>query len=523
MAVTLTTTWYPRGELPRFARLLPLLENQYAHIVICYIPGDDPSIQEQFSTGSFSTDPQIKFCVNDNRRNGRNLALQKALETPAEYIHYADLDRLLHWVETQPEEWKRAVAQVEQSDCVIFGRTGAAMMTHPQALITTEVTSNRVVSHFLGQQLDVSAGSKSFSRAGAAYIIEHGTPDDFSGTDAEWPMLLRKAGFALRYVQVDGLDWESADQFMPRAATSQEQAHAAQQYDADPAHWRTRVEIADRIIKAALRASPGLPPVQLSTNIGNPDFDFEAVFEVDDYLYFYQETLTDERTEAEVRALVSLLELDRPTKILDLACGYGRHANRLAALGHTVTGIDLTSGFLDIARKDANERHDKVTYLQGDMRQLSYTDEFERVMLLFTTFGYFDDEANLQVLVNIKNALKPGGLLIFDLPNRDVQLRDMKPAFVIEKEGNLMVDRLSFDNLHGRLVNKRIVIRDGIRKDKPFSIRLYNPNEIQGMIDKAGMELYHLYGGLDGKEYSAEMHRMVVVARKPDQQKKEFI
>ena len=517
MSVTLTTTWYPRGELPRFARLLPLLEEQYAHIVICYIPGDDPSIQEQFSAGSFSIDPQIKFCVNDNRRTGRYLALQKALETSAEYIHYADLDRLLHWVETRPDEWKRAVSEIEQSECVIFGRTEAAMMTHPQALLTTEGISNRVVSHFLGQQMDVSAGSKSFSRTAAAYLVEHGTPDDFSGTDAEWPMLLRKAGFALRYVQVDGLDWESADQFMPRAATPQEQVQAALQYDTDLAHWRTRVEIADRIITAALRASPGLPPVQPSTYIGNPDFDFEAVFEVDDYLYFYQETLTDERTESEVLSLVSLLELERPMEILDLACGFGRHTNRLAALGHSITGIDLTPGFLDIARKDAKERQVKVTYLQGDMRQLSYAGEFDRVLLLFTAFGYFDDASNLQVLANIQHALKPGGLLIFDLPNRDAQLRDQKPAFVIEKEGNLMIDRLSFDSLRGRSINKRIVIRDGIRKDKPFSIRLYNPNEIQGMLDNAGLELYHLYGGLDGKEYTAESHRMVVLARKPDQ------
>ena len=49
-------------------------------------------------------------------------------------------------------------------------------------------------------------------------------------------------------------------------------------------------------------------------------------------MYFYGDMLTDERTEAEVGALVRMLELDTPKKILDLACGYGRHTNRLAAL-----------------------------------------------------------------------------------------------------------------------------------------------------------------------------------------------
>jgi len=58
-------------------------------------------------------------------------------------------------------------------------------------------------------------------------------------------------------------------------------------------------------------------------------------------MFVYRDDLTDERSDAEVAALVNLLELDSPMKILDLACGFGRHANRLAALGHSVTGVDL--------------------------------------------------------------------------------------------------------------------------------------------------------------------------------------
>ncbi len=245
------------------------------------------------------------------------------------------------------------------------------------------------------------------------------------------------------------------------------------------------------------------------------EFDFKAVFDVDDYLYFYQETLTDERTEAEVRALVGLLELDHPMKILDLACGFGRHTNRLAALGHALTGIDLTPGFLDIARQDAEQRKVDVSYQQGDMREIAFTAEFDRVMLLFTAFGYFSDQENLQVLVKVGKALKPGGLLIFDTPNRDALLKDMRRFFVIEKDSNLMVDRLSFDGLTGRWINRRIIIRNGIRKDTPYFVRLYNPSELKLLLAQAGLELYHLYSGWEAQEYSADAHRIVVVARKP--------
>ncbi len=66
-------------------------------------------------------------------------------------------------------------------------------------------------------------------------------------------------------------------------------------------------------------------------------FDFEAVFDVQDYLYFYQESLPLERAQMEVDALVRELSLDEACRILDLAYGFGRHANALASLGHAVT------------------------------------------------------------------------------------------------------------------------------------------------------------------------------------------
>ncbi len=257
MSVSLATTWYPRGELTRFDRFLPVLEEHYAHIVISFIPSDDPSIQELFTCGSYSANPRIIFHLNDARRNGRFLALSSALGTRADYIHYVDLDRLLHWVETRPQEWRQMVDLVQEHDCVIFGRTDWAVSTHPQALVTTELTSNRVVSNVLGTSMDVSAGSKSFSRAAAAYLVKHGNPNNSIITDAEWPILLKKAGFSLHYVQVDGLDYESGDQFRSRAATPEEQREAAALYDSDPAHWALRVAMADQIIAAALEHAPG--------------------------------------------------------------------------------------------------------------------------------------------------------------------------------------------------------------------------------------------------------------------------
>lgn len=243
-------------------------------------------------------------------------------------------------------------------------------------------------------------------------------------------------------------------------------------------------------------------------------FDLETVFEVDDYLYFYGDWLTDERSDAEVAGLVNLLALDAPQRILDLACGFGRHANRLAALGHSVVGIDYIPGFLELARAGAQRLGVAVDYRQGDMRTLDLCAEFDRVIILFTAFGYFDDEENATVLANVARALKPGGLLGLDLPNRDVAVKTLVPAFVEEKEGNLLINRFSFDPIAGRSINRRIVIRDGVRRDKPFSIRLYSYAEIRQLLAAAGLEVQTVHANWRGEPFTAESHGMAVVARK---------
>ena len=243
-------------------------------------------------------------------------------------------------------------------------------------------------------------------------------------------------------------------------------------------------------------------------------FDLDAVFEVDDYMYVYGDDLTDERSDAEVARWAEVLGLKPPLSILDLACGFGRHANRLAALGHVVTGVDVMPGFLEMARQQAQAMGVQVDYRQADMRRMSFNAEFDRVLLLFTSFGYFDDVENAQVADNVARALKPGGLVGIDLVNRDAFAGDEPTADVIEKGDGLIINRLSFDSLTGRFHNRRIVIRKGIRKDKPFSIRLYNAQEIQDLLARVGLETTRLLGG-DGQPLSAGSRRMIVVARKP--------
>ncbi|MFL6043373.1 MAG: class I SAM-dependent methyltransferase, partial [Gaiellales bacterium] len=106
------------------------------------------------------------------------------------------------------------------------------------------------------------------------------------------------------------------------------------------------------------------------------EFDFEGVFN-DDYLHFYEQILTPERTAEDVEKIVELLELQAGAEVLDCPCGHGRIANALAERGFRVTGIDASEFFLDRARADAQVRGVAVEYTQGDMRSLPWRGRFD--------------------------------------------------------------------------------------------------------------------------------------------------
>ncbi|MBN2018091.1 MAG: class I SAM-dependent methyltransferase [Candidatus Cloacimonetes bacterium] len=242
--------------------------------------------------------------------------------------------------------------------------------------------------------------------------------------------------------------------------------------------------------------------------------DTVDVFDPQDYMYFYGNVLTDERTDKEIQFLVEELGMNKPMSILDVACGFGRHSLKLAKLGHHVTGIDRMDGFIDAAKKRAEYEGLKINFIKKDMREVEFNEEFDRAFLLFNAFGYFSDDENLEVLKNISKALVPGGLFCFDTFNRDAFLKDFLPYYVYEVRQDLMIDRNTFDPKTGRLFDDRVIIRDGIRKDVPFSMRLYDYNEIEKLIEQGGMKVDAIYGDWQKSPFTMESKGMKIIAKK---------
>lgn len=240
--------------------------------------------------------------------------------------------------------------------------------------------------------------------------------------------------------------------------------------------------------------------------------DREQVFD-EDYLYFYETFLTDEVSDRQAELIWRLLELEPGMEVLDLACGHGRIANRLAVRGARVTGLDATPFFLELARADAARRGVEVEYVEGDMRRLPWTERFDRTVNWFTAFGYFDDDENRLVLREAHRALKPGGRLAIENNNLAGLLGRWQPAQVVEREGNLAIDRSSFDPTTGGATTDRVIVRDGRTRRFEFSVRMFVAAELRDWLLEAGFVDVDFYDE-EGEPLTMQGRRMISVAHR---------
>lgn len=245
-------------------------------------------------------------------------------------------------------------------------------------------------------------------------------------------------------------------------------------------------------------------------------FDVEQVFGPD-YLHFYQPMLTDERNRADADEIIETLGLESGSRVLDAPCGHGRIANLLAERGLVVTGVDAMPMFLDRAQTDAEGLSVAVTYIEGDLRTLPTKAEFDAVVCWFTSFGYFDDDDNRQVLAEFRRVLVPGGRLLIETMHHDGFLRSVMSVpppstFAVRVGDDLMVDETTFDPLTGRAETERTVVRDCQVRHAHFSTRLPTPPEFVTWLQAAGFEDVR-FADRRGEPLTVMSRRLVVVAR----------
>ncbi len=241
---------------------------------------------------------------------------------------------------------------------------------------------------------------------------------------------------------------------------------------------------------------------------------WETFFD-DRYLRIYGPLTSPEATQEQVEGILAYLDLPEGASILDLACGYGRIAIPLARRGFQVTGLDLSEALLGQARAAAREAGVQVTWHRGDMREIPWSDTFDAVISIFTSFGYFEnDRENQRVLEGARRALKPGGRLLLDVMNRDWRVRQDIQRHWFEGGELIVLAEPWLDPVAGRTGETWRWLEGGEWQTMEFDVRIYTATELKAMVEAAGLRWLAVFGGWKGEPLTPNARRIIALGEK---------
>jgi SAM-dependent methyltransferase len=271
---------------------------------------------------------------------------------------------------------------------------------------------------------------------------------------------------------------------------------------------------------SATGAMPPILPEALAQRPRRPKRSkpwFEEVFD-EDYLRTLPFMRADQ-TLREVEFISDALRIGAGAEILDIACGYGRHAIELVQRGYNVTGLDLSLPLLLRAADESKRRALSVNFVHADMREMAFEKQFDGAYSMLTSFGYFDEDTNLRVAERIGRALKPGARFLLDVVNRDYVVSDLPVRVWWEGTGCVVLEEVDFNFHTSRIVTHRsIVFEDGRQLEQEISVRAYSLHEIGRLLRQAGFRVMDVSGGLNtrGQFFGNVSRSLLIVAEKRD-------
>jgi SAM-dependent methyltransferase len=229
--------------------------------------------------------------------------------------------------------------------------------------------------------------------------------------------------------------------------------------------------------------------------------------------------LTPQATQSEAEFVINAMNLAPGAQVLDLGCGYGRHAMELAARGFHVVGLDLSTPLLVRGGEEAHRRNLTINFVRGDMRELDFESQFDGVYCLFSTFGYFDDETNKKTLQNVARALKPNGKVLVEILNRDYVIADLPTRVWWEGDGCVVLEEVELNYFSSRIqVNRSVVFDDGRQLEQEISVRAYSLHEVGKLMHAAGFRVLEVSGGYQtrGRFFGNQSRHIIVLAERKE-------
>jgi SAM-dependent methyltransferase len=228
--------------------------------------------------------------------------------------------------------------------------------------------------------------------------------------------------------------------------------------------------------------------------------------------------MTPAQTEREVNFIREALSPPTGGEVLDVGCGYGRHALELAQQGLRLTGLDLSLPMLIRAADHAQKRGLAVNFVHADMREMTYNGQFDAAYCVLSSFGYFDEETNLRVATAICRALKPGGRFLLDIMNRDYIVGDLPSRTWWEGDGCVVLEEVDFNYHTSRiLIRRSVVFGNGRQSEQEISLRAFSLHEVGKLLRQAGLRVLDVSGGLATKSrfYGSASRNIIAVCERP--------
>ncbi len=236
---------------------------------------------------------------------------------------------------------------------------------------------------------------------------------------------------------------------------------------------------------------------------------FETWFDTPYYHLLYANR-DDNEAKNFVHSLLTDLDLEsKNLKILDLACGRGRHSRILAEAGYQVYGLDLSESNITFAKQFTAPN---LNFEQGDMRDCLGKQEFDLVFNLFTSFGYFENiDENLESLKNIRNCLKKDGIFIIDFLNvKALKHFTNEEEYDIQDYKYRVKRKLSEDH-----IVKEIEVLDGDQWHHfQEKVQLLSLADFKQLLQKSSFKIEKTYGSFNLDQFDEESSdRLILFAR----------
>ncbi len=240
---------------------------------------------------------------------------------------------------------------------------------------------------------------------------------------------------------------------------------------------------------------------------------FESWFESEEYLKVYRHR---DESEAQrlVDSIISIVNINDNSKILDLACGAGRHSIQFARKGFQVTAVDLSRNLLNIAKLNAQKEKVNINFIRADIRNFHIDEKFEIVLNLFTSFGYFEtDEDNFKVFKTAYDHLKSDGFFVFDYFNKKNLEENLIPSTVQEIDDGKIIQNRRIEN--GRVLKEIIIKKNGSEKHFNESVKIYSLDEIKHELELNNFKIKDVFGSFDRAKFEENLSdRIIIIAQK---------